>query len=127
MIQGIGTDIVKIERIREAIAKYGDKFLQRCFTETEIARSETKNDPAAAYARLYAAKEALLKALGTGMREGLSWHDLQISWTEYGAPQVTLGAGAESYLSAKNVRTHLSMSDDQEYAVAYAIIEKIND
>lgn len=127
MIHGIGTDIVKIQRIRDAIEQYGDKFLQRCFTPTEIQRSQNKNDPAAAFARLYAAKEALLKALGTGMREGLSWHDLQISWTEYGAPQVVLGSGAEHYLDLKNIRTHLSMSDDGEYAVAYAIIEKNND
>lgn len=127
MIIGIGTDIVHIPRIRESIEKYGDKFLTRCFTASEIIRSNGKNDPAAAFARLYAAKEALLKALGSGMREGLSWHDLQISWTEMGAPQVTLGQGTQRYLQEKNVTTHLSMSDDQEYAVAYAIIEKKND
>lgn len=124
MIHGIGTDIVKIQRIRDAIAQYGEKFLQRCFTAAEIERSQTKNDPAAAFARLYAAKEALLKALGTGMREGLSWHDLQVSWSKYGAPQVQLGAGVQHYLDVKNIITHLSMSDDGEYATAYAIIEK---
>lgn len=124
MIHGIGSDIVHIPRIRKAIEQYGDKFLNRCFTASEIARAQGKSDPSAAFARLYAAKEALLKALGSGMREGLSWHDLQISWTEMGAPQVTLGDGTQHYLQEKNVTTHLSMSDDQEYAVAYAIIEK---
>lgn len=123
MIQGIGTDIVKIERIRESVATYGDKFLNRCFTQDEIQRSQTKHDPVAAFARLYAAKEALLKALGSGMREGLSWHDMQISWNEFGAPKVTLGEGAFRYLPVKNVTIHLSMSDDGEYAVAFATIE----
>lgn len=124
MIHGIGTDIVKIERIRHSVDRYGEKFLERCFTATERERSLTKHDPIAAYARLYAAKEALLKALGSGMREGLSWHDLQVSWDAYGAPKVTLGDGVWRYLPEKNVTTHLSMSDDGEYATAFAIIEK---
>jgi holo-[acyl-carrier-protein] synthase len=125
MIIGIGTDIVKIERIRQSIDKYGDSFLNRCFTETERARSQTKHDPVCAFARLFAAKEALLKAMGTGMIQGLSWHDLQISWDERGAPKVTLGKGVKTYLQEPEMlNIHLSMSDDADYAIAYAIIEK---
>lgn len=124
MIVGIGTDIAQISRIRESIEKYGDKFLGRCFTDSERARAETKPDPAKAYARLYAAKEALLKALGTGMRQGLSWHDWQVSWDQYGAPHVTAGPGIQAYLATENLNIRLSMSDDGDYAVAYALIEK---
>lgn len=124
MILGIGTDIVKITRVRGSIEKYGEQFLNRCFTPTERERANGKHDPAHAYARLYAAKEALLKALGTGMRDGISWHDIQVSWDKYGAPTAIFGPGAKSYLKAENVNIRLSMSDDGEYAVAFAIIEK---
>jgi len=124
MIIGIGTDIVKIQRIRDSVAKYGDQFLNRCFTETERARAQTKHDPVHAFARLYAVKEAVLKAMGTGMRDGLSWQDLMVSWDRYGAPQLTLGAGAKAYLPSESVNIRLSMSDDGEYAVAFAVIEK---
>jgi holo-[acyl-carrier protein] synthase len=127
MILGIGTDIIKIDRIRGSIAKFGEQFLKRCFTPTERARAEGKHDPAHAFARLYAAKEALLKALGTGMREGISWQDIMISWDKYGAPTAVFGPGAKAYLSSENVNIRLSMSDDGEYAVAFAIIEKIHD
>lgn len=123
MIHGIGTDIVKISRIDDAVAQYGDKFLTRCFTETEITRARTKHNPSAAFARLYAAKEALLKALGSGMREGLSWQDLRVSWDEFGAPHVSFGQGVDRYLPTKNVTTRLSMSDDGEYAIAFVTIE----
>ena len=124
MITGIGTDIVKISRIRDAIGQYGDQFLRRCFTDGERARAETKHDPAHAYARLFAAKESLLKALGTGMRQGLSWQDFKISWDDQGAPQVLLGPGAVARLPVQNVNIRLSMSDDGDYAVAFAVIEK---
>lgn len=124
MIYGIGTDITHMPRIAEAIETYGDRFLDRCFTPAERARTDKRNDPAKAYARLYAAKEALLKALGTGMREGLSWHDWEIMPNELGAPQVTMQRGALALFGDTHYRIHLSMSDDGEYAVAYAILEK---
>lgn len=127
MILGIGTDIVKIDRIRGSVEKYGQQFLTRCFTPAERTRSAGKADPILAYARLYAAKEALLKALGTGMREGISWQDIQISWDKYGAPSAVFGPGAKAYLTAENVNIRLSMSDDGAYAVAFAVIEKLND
>src|SRR5690606_8904462 len=90
MILGIGTDIVRIRRIRSAMDEYGAKFLERCFTPAERERAETRPDKVAAYARLFAAKEALLKALGTGMREGLAWHDWQILPDAHGAPNVSV-------------------------------------
>lgn len=124
MIKGVGTDIVSVPRMRETIASYGDKFLDRCFTKKERERADSRPDPVRAYARLYAAKEALLKALGTGMREGLSWHDWEITPDSLGAPTVAVSGGAQKRLDSVHARFHLSLSDDGDYAVAFAVIEK---
>jgi holo-[acyl-carrier protein] synthase len=126
MIIGIGTDIVKVSRIQEAVDQYGEQFLNRCFTSAERERSDKRHAPMRAYARLFAAKEALLKALGTGMREGLSWHDWEITPDSYGAPTVAILGGAADKLVGGSYNIRLSMSDDHEYAVAFAIIERKN-
>jgi holo-[acyl-carrier protein] synthase len=123
MIKGIGTDIVHIPRIASSAQQYGDAFLNRCFTGVERERAEKRPDKIAAYARLYAAKEALLKALGTGMRDGLSWHDFSISPDEQGAPRVTLSGGAAAIFHGQQPVIHLSLSDDGDYASAFAVIE----
>lgn len=124
MIIGIGTDIVKTQRIQAAVDEYGDRFLDRCFTSIERSRAASRSNPIRAYARLFAAKEALLKALGTGMREGLSWHDWEITPDEHGAPTVEMRGGAADRLSGENLNIRLSMSDDGDYAVAFAVIER---
>lgn len=130
MIVGLGTDIVQISRIRQIVdGASGDKFLARCFTAVEIERSQSKHDPAAAFARLYAAKEAALKAIGTGMREGLAWHDFEVIHTDLGAPIICITGGAKLVLQEKSryaVIPHLSLSDDGDYAVATVIIETDN-
>lgn len=123
MLKGIGTDIVHIPRIASSITQYGDTFLNRCFTPAERARADARPDATAAYARLYAAKEALLKALGTGMRDGLSWHDFSILPDAHGAPRATLSGGAAAMVSGAQHNIHLSLSDDGEYATAFAVIE----
>lgn len=123
MIIGIGTDIVQVKRIREAMDRYDEQFLGRCFTDKERQRADARAEPVRAYARLFAAKEALLKALGTGMREGLSWHDFEIVPDALGAPTVALYGGAASHLAKYKVNIRLSMSDDHDYAVATAVIE----
>jgi holo-[acyl-carrier protein] synthase len=126
MIIGLGTDIVQISRIKTMITQYGARFTERCFTQAEISRAQTKNPSEHAFARLYAAKEAALKALGTGMREGLSWHDMEVSHTDLGAPFMVFSGGASLILKEKTTETpvvHLSMSDDGDYAVATLIIE----
>ena len=128
MIQGLGTDIVRISRIEALLVRFGDKFAQRCFTDTERKRANGKAHPAAAYARLYAAKEAALKALGTGMREGLSWHDMDVGHNELGAPCMSLTGGMQNILQEKGfkkVRTHLSMSDDGDYGIATFMLATI--
>lgn len=126
MILGLGTDIVQISRIAGLMEKFADKFVQRCFTDSECTRADSKPNPAAAYARLYAAKEAVLKALGTGMREGLAWHDIEVGHTDLGAPVITIKHGCLAVIREKTSREftcHLSLSDDGDYAVATVIIE----
>lgn len=126
MIIGLGTDIVQISRIKTMIDDYGARFTARCFTEAEISRAETKTPSENAFARLYAAKEAALKALGTGMRAGLSWHDMEVTHNDLGAPIMVFSGGASLILKEKTAETpvvHLSMSDDGDYAVATLIIE----
>lgn len=124
MIIGIGTDIVRTQRIQASVDEYGERFLDRCFTPVERKRAEGRNEPIRAYARLFAAKEALLKALGTGMREGLSWHDWEITPDEHGAPTVEMRGGAAARLADQDLNIRLSLSDDGEYAVAFAVIER---
>ncbi|HEY1096826.1 MAG TPA: holo-ACP synthase [Alphaproteobacteria bacterium] len=126
MIIGLGTDIVQISRIKAMLDKFEERFQERCFTPAEISRASAKSNPAAAFARLYAAKEAALKALGTGMRESLAWHDFEVSHTLLGAPIMHFTGGAALILKEKGVETpklHLSLSDDGDYAVATLIIE----
>lgn len=125
MIIGLGTDIVQIKRIQKSIDDYGEQFLKRCFTPHERERSDKRSNPIHAYARLFAAKEALLKALGTGMREGLSWQDWEITPDAYGAPTVAVLGGAAERLGQNKLNIRLSMSDDHDYAVAFAVIERL--
>ena len=102
MIIGMGTDIVQISRIAALLEKFETRFVETCFTPTERERASAKPAPAKAYARLYAAKEATLKALGTGMREGLSWQDLEIGHDALGKPIITIKDGCRALLAEKN-------------------------
>lgn len=110
MIKGIGTDIVKIERIHKALEKEG--FLERVFTKKE--REERKNPES--YAASYAAKEAVVKALGTGFR-GITFHDIEIFHEENGKPYLCLYGKKEN-------SWHLSLSHEKEYAIAMVLWEE---
>ena len=128
MIVGLGTDIVQMLRIAAILQKFETRFAETCFTPAERERAAAQPAPANAYARLYAAKEAALKAVGTGMRAGLSWHDLEIGHDDLGKPILTIKDGCARLLTEKAagpVTTHLSMSDDGDYAVATVILETL--
>ncbi|HGG04248.1 MAG TPA: holo-[acyl-carrier-protein] synthase, partial [Aliiroseovarius sp.] len=84
MILGIGTDLANIDRIAGVLARHGDRFRNRVFTETEQAKAERRRDIAGTYAKRWAAKEACSKALGTGLRMGISWKDMAVSNLETG-------------------------------------------
>jgi len=121
-ILGLGVDIVEIARLRTAIERQGRALLNRCFTPAEQAYCDANREPERFYAARFAAKEAVAKALGTGIGAGLSWLDMEIQRNEAGAPSVVLsGAGAETAkrLGIQSVR--ITMSHSEHYAVANAI------
>ena len=76
MIVGIGADLVDIRRIEAVLARFGDRFVERCFTDVERAKSEQRKERAASYAKRFAAKEACSKALGTGLKMGIGWREM---------------------------------------------------
>lgn len=130
MIYGLGTDIVNIERIAETLNKFGRRFLERTYTEEEqleIAAETDERRRNARAAKLFAAKEAAVKALGTGFRDGISWRDVEISHNSLGKPLLRLSGVAEQKLATvaggKVPLLHLSISDDYPSAVAVVIIE----
>ncbi|MEM8950770.1 MAG: holo-ACP synthase [Pseudomonadota bacterium] len=127
MILGIGTDLIDICRIERTIARFGDRFIDRVFTEIERQKSERRSAPAAAFSQRYAAKEACAKALGTGFREGVFWRDIGVDNWPSGQPFLRLQAGAAHRLEAlvpKGLvaRIDLSLTDEPPYAHAMVII-----
>lgn len=121
MIHGIGTDIVYIPRILRVLQKYGEKFLGRIYTKQEIERSEKYNSQemrAKYFAKRFAAKEAFVKALGTGLSNGIIMKDIEIHSDIRGKPYITI---SKDFIY-KNSTIHLSLSDDKDYATAFVII-----
>ena len=130
MILGIGSDLSDIRRIQASLDRFGDRFRNRCFTETERRRSEAKPDAAASYAKRFAAKEACAKALGTGLRRGVFWRDMGVVNLRSGQPTLSLTGGAAARLAemtpaGHRAMIHLSMTDDHPYAQAFVIIEAL--
>lgn len=141
MIAGIGTDMVSIDRIADLISRYGDRFIQRCFTPSEIRHCQQRGlgRRASSFAKIFAAKEAVLKACGTGMREGISWQDIEISHDPLGKPLVQLTGGVyktmNTYVASKlpqhlktdqsHFQIDLSLTDEQSFAMAFAVVSYI--
>jgi holo-[acyl-carrier protein] synthase len=130
LIIGLGSDLADIRRIEDTLARFGARFTQRIFTETERVRSERKADRAASYAKRFAAKEACAKALGTGLRAGVFWRDMGVVNLRSGAPTLALTGGAAKRLAAITpagfeARIHLSLTDDHPYAQAFVVIEAL--
>ena len=100
MIVGIGSDLINIPRIEAALERFGDRFINRVFTETEKRKSEGRANRAASYARRFAAKEACAKALGTGFRKGVFWRDMGVVNMPGGRPTLALTGGAKAQLEA---------------------------
>ncbi len=119
MIKGLGTDIVEIRRIERNITLYGEKFLRRIYTPAEQAYCETHHNKARPYAARFAAKEAIVKAFGTGFREGIGWQDIEILNDHLGKPQVILSE--QLALKFDHPFILVTMSHCQEYATATAI------
>ena len=123
MVIGIGTDIVEIARIADILDRQGDAFVQRILTHSEQKQYQASKQKAAFLAKRFAAKEAVAKALGTGIGSGVSFQDMTISNDEKGAPSVSLSAGAAQVAAEKSARkVLLSIADEQKYAIAYAML-----
>lgn len=128
MILGLGTDICDIRRIEKSIEKFGDKFLAKTFTEFERTYCDSKSGKASYYAKRFAAKEAVAKALSRGDTGALHWPDVEVRNDPSGRPTVRLYGSAKRRLEqntpdGQHADVHLSLSDDYPYAVAFAIIE----
>lgn len=122
MIVGLGTDIVEIDRIASMIERHGEAFVHRVFTPAERAYCGAKRHAAQHYAGRWAAKEAAMKALGTGFVPGVGWHDFEILPEPSGAPKLTLSGGAAEKAKSLGIDEMLvTMSHCKAYATATAI------
>ena len=123
MVVGIGTYIVEIARIADVLDRQGDAFVQRILTLSEQKQYQASKQKAAFLAKRFAAKEAVAKALGTGIGSGVSFQDMTISNDGKGAPSVSLSAGAAHIAAERSVqKVLLSIADEQKYAIAYAML-----
>jgi len=128
MILGIGTDLCNIERIEKTLARFGDRFRSRVFTETERRKAERRADTAGTYAKRWAAKEACSKALGTGLRMGIAWKDMSVSNLRSGQPVMHLTGWAARRLEEMTPEgheavIHVTLTDDHPWAQAVVLIE----
>jgi holo-[acyl-carrier protein] synthase len=128
MILGIGSDLCDIRRIERSLQRFGTRFTHRIFTAGERARSERRAASAASYARRFAAKEACAKALGTGLRGGVFWRDMEVVNLASGRPTMRLTGGALERLKSMvppghEAVVHVSLTDDPPLAQAFVVIE----
>jgi holo-[acyl-carrier protein] synthase len=123
MIYGIGTDIIEVDRIRKFIAK-GDAFKERVFTKKEMEYSDSHKDPAPYYAARFSAKEAFVKALGTGFIDGIGFNQIEVYHLELGKPAIRLSGKAKEVADEKGIKKiFISISHIKEWANAVAILE----
>jgi len=119
----VGTDILKVSRIEAVVGRLGDKFVRRILTPPEVAEYEASSLALNLLAKRFAAKEAVAKSLGTGIGRGVSWQDIRIHHDENGAPVVELSGGAlEAGLRKGGDSVALSISDESEYVLAFAVL-----
>ena len=130
MIIGIGSDIIDITRIERTLERFGERFINRVFTDIEIAKSERRRMRAASYAKRYAAKEACSKALGTGFRDGVFWRDMGVVNLRSGRPTMQLTGGARRRLDeilpvGMIAQVDLTITDEYPQAQALVIISAV--
>ncbi|HEX6467275.1 MAG TPA: holo-ACP synthase [Terriglobales bacterium] len=124
MIVGTGIDITEVDRIAESIARFGRRFLQRVFTPEEIRYCESKKNSPERYAARFAAKEAAMKAIGTGLRRGVTWQDFEIGHAPGGKPILRFRGKAADFANALGAKhTSLSLTHTDKTAMAMVILE----
>ena len=124
MIHGVGTDIVHVERMREALQRSGDRFAKRILAEAEWATFVAAADPPRLLAKRFAAKEAFGKALGTGVVKPATLHSMWVEHDALGKPFFAYAPALAEHLQRLALVAHLSLSDETEYVVAYALLER---
>jgi holo-[acyl-carrier protein] synthase len=130
VIVGLGSDLANIERIGRTVERFGARFLDRVFTETEQTLAERRRERIATYAKRWAAKEACSKALGTGLRMGIKWRDMGVVNLRSGQPTLHLTGWADARLKeitppGHAARLHLTLTDDHPWAMAVVVIEAV--
>ena len=130
MILGIGADLIDIRRVEKTLERFGQRFVDRCFTPVEQAKSERRVLRAASYARRFAAKEACSKALGTGLHMGVAWKEMGVVNLPSGQPTIVLTGGALQRLHAltpagMKAVIHVTITDDHPLAQAFVVIEAV--
>lgn len=122
-IFGIGIDVVEVERISSSMAEFGERFADRIFTEDERAYCEKQKNPAIHYAARFAAKEAVAKALGTGIGKELAWLDVEVKRRSTGEPEVQLNGGGKEFAELKKItQIKISLTHAEHYAAANAVV-----
>lgn len=130
MIIGTGTDMTDIRRIEKAINRFGARFIEKCFVSEEITRCEKITPPErriASYAKLFAGKEAVLKASGLGLRKDMQWHDIVIEKDSAGKPVVRLTGATDKVIKERvpagyTAQIDISLSDEWPYALAFVVV-----
>ncbi len=126
MIRGVGTDVVSIPRIEQALGRFGDRFVQRILTPEERERFERTGERVRAshLAKRFAAKEAFAKALGTGIRAPFRWHSVTVGRDAHGKPGLVPSPEMATHLASIGVtRSHVSLTDDAGVAIAFVVLE----
>ena len=123
MIFGTGIDIIEINRIKNSIQKYSNRYEQKVFTQKEVDYCHSQADPAKHFAARFSVKEAVLKCFGTGMTGGILWKDIEVDKQKSGQPILNLyGKGNELFSRLKLKRIHISITHDKNYAIANVVI-----
>lgn len=130
MIIGIGSDLIDIRRIEQTLERFGERFINRIYTDVEIAKSERRRQRAASYAKRFAAKEACSKALGTGLSRGVYWRDMGVVNLPGGKPSMRLTNGALARLEAMTpegmaAQIDITITDDYPLAQAFVVISAV--
>ncbi len=126
MIYGIGVDLVRVERIAAAIARYGDRFLKRIFTPQEIEACQGRTWAVSGFAMRFAAKEAFSKALGVGLRRGgIRWREVEVVPNSMGKPEIFVSGRAAQLCQQADIKgMHLTLTDEDNHALAVVILER---
>jgi len=124
VIHGVGTDIVRVARLAEALERHGSRFAERILDASERAAFAAAPDPARLLAKRFAAKEAFGKALGTGVAAPATLHAVRVGHDALGKPLFEFSPVLAEHMRERGLHAHLSLSDETDYVVAFAVIEK---